>query len=287
MVQERRQAQQAEFCISKQDLSLMDQHTENLKVVEANVKARIKSDFSNLPFLSNSYVDISGTESSVSIRIALNGHMPSLHAKRINHFMFEQIDDIESHNYSDTERKANEALFRILEAQKTRQEDAISYGFCNFPKTRNISHLYVDRIFPEIVKKPKRQLEETIINAIARAQQAGQYGGDRITQGSGAIISEHYVDGKWIRLVSPTMKIKNKAGRDVGRIRGAFLEINAPEIPETMMTSMIGRKLGELAEVHPAIDDRKIGKINPKEYKGKNGLQIGIGIDFEKITEVL
>lgn len=265
----------------------MDQHTESLKFVEANVKACIKSDFNSLPFLSDSYVDISGTQSSVSIRIALNGHMPSLHDKRIDHFTFEQIDDIENHDYSDTERKANETLFRILEAQKTRQEDTVSYGFSKFPKTKNISHLYVDKIFPEIVEKPKRQLEETIVNAIARAQQSGKYGGDRIIHGSGSIISEHYVDGKWIRLVSPTMKIKNKAGRDVGRIRGAYLEINAPKIPETMMTSMIGRKLGELAEVHPAINDRQICKITPKEYKGKSGLEIGIGIYFEKITEVL
>lgn len=233
------------------------------------------------------FVSVTGDDTFVRVSTSFEGFSPSLHKKRLDLAWLNTSKALEEDgNESLIERVRND-IKKIMTRQKIREQDALDLGYEKYPRINQINHLSVDVVFPEITEKPRKQLIETVTNGITRVQQAGNYSGQSLVFGAGIIVGEKLQNDKWIRFAFPTMKIKNKLGREVANIRGLEIKINAPDLPESVLVSMIGKRLGDLAEIHPSINDRIIKSIKPEAYKGQSGLLIGYEVDVELLEKVL
>lgn len=114
-------------------------------------------------------------------------------------------------------------------------------------------HLHIDASLPALaVAGGDFDLERTLEMAIRELLE-----GDADVDGDACIAHDahHMTEADGVRAVGTQVVIHGEAGRSV-TFDGRTLEMHGRTVPETMLVAISGRRLGDLAALHPAIDGR-------------------------------
>ena len=188
---------------------------------------------------------------------------------------------------------AVDSLKDALALQHERAADGIALGYAH-PLVMNegyagmepveIGHLGMDRATLAIrlselpsgasAKDEMKRLQD-IVRAVHREPTTGD---KRTIRNPWATITDLYGRGRQLNIRTP---LPLASGRSAS-YDGKRLTLPAAALPDTVMTALQGRPLGDLVAVHPLLDGRTIRRITPT--KNKNGEpRLRITLDSDRI----
>lgn len=255
-----------------------------IAAMAARLDARLKDALAGIPSVrdvqvrSNHYGDV------FRLMTAFKGWSPSLHGVSIQQTR-EYHDDPVNHaaiEEQETDRIAQMARLqaeRAADARRLERREPFSRG--------QIGHLSIDAALPSIVGRDDVRL--WLVEAVRRAYGSTMHhaGGHKFESGGVLIGDQRQDDGTWIRLLAPHLKLRSDDGRRHATLRGFDLDVEADHLPDTMLSALEGRELGNLVRLHPILDGRIISQIRNRTHKSRPGIIVTIALDVDPIDVVL
>jgi hypothetical protein len=254
--------------------------------IPADLQARLRSMFGSVAgtHYSRCEVDertnLAGTVVTRDLVVRAKGWSPSLHHCSIEvRHPLDEFDDA----FRDT---LITRLEDVVERQRRRAADGLRHGLdeplpnfqrhyvkvdgVDVERRLEMRHLVVDRSTQAVAVGPLTDWG-TIVGSIRRGLYDLHQGRHHLGNGYHAgdeysVFEDGDVRGVSIRMALP--------GRPCVHIDGRRVHIMDVHLPESVVPSMSGRRVGDVARVHPDLDDRIVEKAALIDHKDKDGLPV-------------
>lgn len=254
--------------------------------IPAHLQARMRSLFGSIAGVQYKRSEIAETSNMAGVIVArrlivrAEGWSPSLH-----HCGLEI-----THPLNDFDEKFDETLTarleQVLDRQRRRAADGLRHGLdeplpnfqrhyvkvegVDVERRLEMRHLVVDRSTPAIVVGPLTDWD-AVVGSIRRGLYNLHQGRHHLGNGYHAgdecsVFEDGDVRGVSIRMALP--------GRPTVHIDGRRIHIMDVNLPESVVPSMSGRHVGDVARVHPDLDDRIVEKAALLDHKDADGLPV-------------
>lgn len=242
-----------------------------------------------VPGIGERHVGILATSTIAIVRTAFRGWSPTLHSVRISRekrlplTIGGKAIDLESF----LERHGGDD--DLVEHQRARAASAFSLGATKPLSLKEISHIHIDRDMPALRGDGAEKTRKAVHEAVRRTHtEARDYAGGPIMRASGVMLAESLQDdGEWLRVAAVNVKIPAPDGGRMAKLTGFNIEVETDHLPETLMNALVGRRVGDMASVHPQLDQRIIRSITNRTSKVRPGIIVGIDLEVDPIDEVI
>ena len=175
--------------------------------------------------------------------------------------------------------------------QRRRSEDAARLGRRTpFPK-KDIDHLWVDEAMAPLARAGGTDLMGAVRDLIGRVHQLDNIhrGGarHRLNGFADTVTGESEEADTMLRYACPSIKMRTAAGRNGIVHTGHIVTIQAGDIPQTLLTALVGRPLRDLAAIHPALDDRIIRIADNANVGGRTVVRIGVDQHLQRVPDAI
>lgn len=211
------------------------------------------------------YVDGRHAQGLPVFTIGVTGWSPTLHAMRMTQSVRMPPGDEGS-------EVAIDFTSRIHATLAERARDAQGYGLSGPPDAAArppiAHHLVIDRSLAEIVRtRPGGCVATNVAFALREAHgQQATFGGYVHQEGGRAIERVGDPADRPSREIGWAVSL---SGREFPRYDGGMLSLKAEGLPSTVTSAMRGRRLRDLVQVHPALDDRIVRELHVDDLGGE------------------
>ena len=192
----------------------------------------------------------------------------------------------------------DEFLFRLhhnMSAQRRRAEEGGRLGFLG-PLTDHavINHLHTDRSLAEMHRSDPTlpPLFQELTKACAALHRVSTYRGTPAFGTRHGSLWETTDGGETVRLIGSRVRFTPdgvRTGPPPGQeiqatFDGIVVEIPTDPLPETMLKTLVGRRVGDLVRLHPEIDERVIRQVVNSDEKQR--VIVGVEPDAVKVSDL-
>lgn len=143
---------------------------------------------------------------------------------------------------------------------------------------KDVEHLEVDKAFIELTSKNPVSAKQRVINVINSIHRKTNSDRKKFTTGSD-YICENITD-KSTRYVSSEVTVRED-GKKPWKFQGHYIKFKTAPLPETVISSAVGHKIGELVDLHPSVNSRIIRKLE----NTPSGITISTDMDLVPMPE--
>lgn len=255
------------------------------------VSGEVRRAAKGIPGLHHGWVGATQFSNMISIEIRMNGWSPTLNgiSMRFDTAVCSRING-RATTLEEIVHEATTRLQAILDRQRERAKDAAARGMAKPASSGTVEHIDTDVAFARVVASVGKDPAGVLDGAMRRGHSDSNVDakGGRILAVSGAHVAEYPIDeGHWIRVCLPHVKLRDAQGRHTVTWRGHEIEVPSAQLPDSVLTTLVGRPLGDLVMVHPLLDGRIIRKAQMKTDKARSAVVVGIDIETDPVPKVL
>lgn len=224
------------------------------------------------------------TVAGPAISVSFSGWSPSLHRISVQAIQPLPQEDM------DEEAIADQILVQlrdVFERQRRRAGDAARLGHGSPLPNGAISHLEIDRAMIPLAQDYGTDLMGAMRNAVGTLHRNEQlHRGGALLRQPGAMVGEVLRDEGNLRFVAPSIKIRAAGSRRAAVHHGHLVAIYAEHLPETALSALIGRPIGNLVSLHPSLDDRPVRRAENRGTRERPMIELGIDQHLEPVHSI-
>lgn len=198
------------------------------------------------------------------MRIAFEGWSPSLHMAQIAI----GLDPIHGTDDPALGPWTLRQLAPVLNAQRARVRAGLAYGIATpltcspaFYGPTEMRHLHIDASFMQVAADNGLVDLTGVLTEAVKLLLDGddEHDGGPVVTGDAGLLMETGPRGS-IRVIGTQIVLRSEPGHSI-TFDGRRIEIHGQILPATVLAAAVGRTLGDVIEVHPALDRRAIACI--------------------------
>lgn len=165
----------------------------------------------------------------------------------------------------------------VFERQRRRAEDAALIGYQKPLPNGCIDHLHIDEAMEPLARDYGTDLRGAVHNAVGTLHGSLQvHRGGTLLRHPTMMVGETLRPGACLRFVAPSIKIRVDGRRRAAVHHGHLVTLHTEHLPETTLAAAVGRPIGSLVALHPALDGRIVRKADNDGTAAKPTIVLGI-----------
>lgn len=216
---------------------------------------------------------------AATISLTFRGYSPSLHGTWIR--AVEPIQDEEGEGIATFVTR----FTSVIERQRRRAADAKALGHGKPLPKNAIGHLQIDTAVPPLALENGTDLVGMVVNLIGTLHRHDRLhkGGGMMSRAGMAIGEIPRGDEVW-RYVAPTTRIHVGDHKKAASLHGHQLRVAGATMPDTILNAMVGRTVGDLVRLHPAIDGRIVRSARNEGSRSSACIALGIDQHLDRLA---